>query len=198
MSAIGAGCQVPLDGWLGIADAVVTQGVMSLVCLLNRGATSFEHAAECLHAATNIRLGKETLRKLCVESGQAMQQAISKGELVPEWTAKDCVLPAGEPVAEAVASSVTTPSTAAPAVTTPGVKPTSSARDGIAEALSRIYLGCDGVLVPLITQDMVQNNFPVFPHRESRGHWSFVLIPEGSQTLAGGRAQRHHRAAVRE
>ena len=76
MSAIGAGCQVPLDSWLGVSEGVITRGVLSLVCLLNRGATSFEHAAECLHAATNIRLGKETLRQLCIESGKAMQNPL--------------------------------------------------------------------------------------------------------------------------
>lgn len=134
ISAIGAGCQVPLDSWLGVAEGVITTGVMSLVCLLNRGATSFEHAAECLHAATNIRLGKETLRKLCLESGQAMQQAIAKGELVPEWTAKDCVLP------EAPPEKSLTQKTPPPACNV------------ITKALSRLYLGCDGVLVPLITQ----------------------------------------------
>ncbi len=130
MSAIGAGCQVPLDGWLGIADEVVTQGVMALVCLLNRGATSFDHAADCLHAATNIRLGQETLRKLCLASGKAMQTAIAKGELTPDWTAKECVLP----------------------VATTEMATTSPATTRIADTLSRIYLGCDGVLVPLITQ----------------------------------------------
>lgn len=131
-----------MDSWWGVAEGVITKGVMSLVCLLNRGATSFEHAAECLHAATNIRLGKETLRKLCIESGQAMQQAIAKGELVPDWTAKECVLPVAEPVEEARLNSVTTTSLAA----------TPPACEVIGEALSRLYLGCDGVLVPLITQ----------------------------------------------
>jgi hypothetical protein len=130
MSAVGAGCQVPLDSWLGVAEGVITTGVMSLVCLLNRGATSFEHAAECLHAATNIRLGKETLRQLCIESGQAMQKAIAKGELVPEWTAKECVLPS-------------------PAC---GSEPPLPPLGPLVEMLSRLSLGCDGVLVPLITQ----------------------------------------------
>jgi hypothetical protein len=144
MSAVGAGCQVPLDSWLGVAEGVITTGVMSLVCLLNRGATSFEHAAECLHAATNIRLGKETLRKLCIESGKAMQQAISKGELVPEWTAKECVLP--------VAPTEKKPTEKKPTEKKPTEKKLSPVSDLIADTLSRIYLGCDGVLVPLITQ----------------------------------------------
>lgn len=133
MSAIGAGCQTPLDGWLGIADEVVTQGVMALACLLNRAATSFEHAKECLHAATNIRLGKETLRKLCIASGKAMQQAISKGELTPDWTAKECVVKAP---------------TAATATSTEAVRTETNA----VQELLRVYLGCDGVKVPLITQ----------------------------------------------
>jgi len=132
MSALGAGCQVPLDGWLGIDDKVVTKGVMALICLLNRAATSFEHAAQCLHAATNIRLGKETLRKLCIGSGKAMQQAIAKGELTPDWTAKDCVVE--EPTAAAAST------TGAQAVAT------------AVQKLTRVYLGCDGVKVPLITQ----------------------------------------------
>ena len=93
MSAIGAVCQVPLDSWLGVAEGVIATGVMSLVCLLHRGATSFEQAAECLPAATNIRLGKETLRQLCIESGKAMPQVIAKGELTPDWTAKECLTP---------------------------------------------------------------------------------------------------------
>lgn len=122
MSALGAGCHVPLDGWLGIADEVITPGVMALVCLLNRAATSFEHAADCLHSATNIRVGKEKLRQLCIASGKAMQKAIAKGELQPDWTAKECLV-------EAPSSS--------PALT---------------KHITRIYVGCDGVKVPLITQ----------------------------------------------
>ena len=81
---IWAGCQVRLDAWLGIDAGVVTQGVLALAGLLNRAATSGEHAAECLHSATNIRLGKETLRQLCVASGKAMQKAIAQGELKPD------------------------------------------------------------------------------------------------------------------
>ncbi len=139
MSAIGAGCQVPLDSWLGVAEGVITKGVTSLVCLLNRGATSFEHAAECLHAATNIRLGKETLRQLCIESGQAMQKAIAKGELVPDWTAKECVLPVTATEKKLSEKKLSE-------------KKLSPVSDLIGNTLSRIYLGCDGVLVPLITQ----------------------------------------------
>ena len=185
MSAIGAGCQVPLDAWLGIDAGVVTQGVLALVCLLNRGSTSFEHAAECLHSATNIRLGKETLRQLCVASGKALQKAIAKGELKPDWTAKECVTdrteargtdektapppPSSSPPSSSpnrvarpesskgVASAgrprpspSLRPCHPSPPSSSPSVPPL-PAIDPLANMISRIYVGCDGVLVPLIT-----------------------------------------------
>jgi len=141
MSAFGAGCQVPLDGWLGIADEVITPGVMALVCLLNRAATSFEHAADCLHSATNIRVGKEKLRQLCIASGKAMQKAIAKGELQPDWTAKECL--------------VEVPASAKPSVPVLRIEVASSSKPistAVTKILSRLYVGCDGVKVPLITQ----------------------------------------------
>ena len=146
MSAVGAGCQVPLDAWLGIDAGVVTQGVLALVCVLNRASTSFEHAAECLHSATNIRLGKETLRKLCLASGKAMQKAIAKGELKPDWTAKECVTDRTEArvMDELTAPSPPSSSPSAPVRPVPPIAP-------LANMISRIYVGCDGVLVPLIT-----------------------------------------------
>lgn len=149
MSALGAGCQVPLDGWLGIESEVITPGVMALVCLLNRAATSFEHAAECLHTATNIHVGKEKLRQLCIASGKAMQTAIAKGELQPDWTAKECLVEvpsasSEKPLVDA-SSKESAPRERAPL-------PVPSSSPALTKFFSRIYLGCDGVKVPLITQ----------------------------------------------
>lgn len=110
------GCDVPLDRWLGIAEGLVTKGTVALGCLLNRGATSFEHAAECLRKAAGVRIGKEQLRQLLVAAGQAMQQAIRRGALQPDWTAGDCTV---------------------------------NTERG---TVRRVYLGSDGVKVPLITQ----------------------------------------------
>ncbi len=153
MSAVGAGCQVPLDGWLGIESEVITKGVMALVCLLNRAATSFEHAAECLHVATNIRIGKESLRQLCIASGKAMQKAIAKGELTPDWTAKECLT---DRTQSRCAENLEVPEGVTEGRVTEGPAPAAakpmSGVDPLVKNISRLYVGCDGVLVPLITQ----------------------------------------------
>lgn len=64
-----------------------------------------------------------------------MQQAIAKGELTPDWTARECV--------------TEVPTTAAStAPNTAGARSVAN----VVQKLTRVYLGCDGVKVPLITQ----------------------------------------------
>jgi hypothetical protein len=106
------GSETLADGWLDEAEATISEGVREMACRLNQGSTSFQKTAENLTRAAHLAISKEALRQLIEAEGKAVQRALQRGELEPEWTAEECRTP---------------------------------------EGISRLYLGCDGVKVPLVT-----------------------------------------------
>jgi len=123
------GPETPLDAVLDAAEATVSRGVVEIACRLNQGSISFDHTADMLLRAAHIRSNKETLRQLIEAAGRDALQAMQKADLLPSWSVKDCLAPA-----HAAADSV----------------PTDGGSDS---TVSRLYLGCDGVSVPLVTGD---------------------------------------------
>jgi hypothetical protein len=79
-----------VDQVLDEAERAISEGVRELACRLNRGATSFQQTAENLARAAHLNVSKETLRKLIEEEGRAVLKAQQRGELAPDWEAKDC------------------------------------------------------------------------------------------------------------
>jgi hypothetical protein len=106
------GSQTPVDRILDEAERAISEGVREMACRLNRASTSFQQTAENLARTAHLTVGKETLRQLIEQEGQAVLKRQQRGELTPDWEAADCR--------------------------------TSSEK-------TRVYLGCDGVLVPLVT-----------------------------------------------
>jgi hypothetical protein len=47
---------MPVDAWLGLAEATVSRGLCELCCRRNRGATSFAEAAEHLGRAAQVKI----------------------------------------------------------------------------------------------------------------------------------------------
>lgn len=106
------GSETPIDVLLDQTEQTISEGVREMACLVTQDTTSFQKAAANLQRTAHIQTSKETLRQLVEAEGRAVLKAMQRDELLPDWSAKDCVTD---------------------------------------ESITRIYLGCDGVKVPLVT-----------------------------------------------
>jgi hypothetical protein len=108
------GSETPTDALLDEVEATISEGVREMACRLNQDASSFDRAASNLSRTAHIDVSKETVRQLVEEEGKAVLRQMQRGELVPAWSASDCVTE---------------------------------------QETTRLYIGCDGVKVPLVTDE---------------------------------------------
>ena len=92
----GAGSDVRLDGWLGIADASLSVAARELCCLLAADC-SFARAANKLGKLGHIHVSAPRLREIVEREGQQMLAARRHGVLGANWQAEDCVARPGGP-----------------------------------------------------------------------------------------------------
>lgn len=100
----------------------VTCGVRELMCRVNLGATSFQAAAALLKQMAQVDSSAERLRQVIEREGKAVQRMQQTRPPAPAWTAEDCRVDAED------ANQLLLP-----------FCPT------------RVYTGCDGVMVPRVT-----------------------------------------------
>lgn len=131
-SGQGLGSVTPVDALLDAAEATLTVGVRELACRLNQASHNFDKAAENLARAAQIVLSGEWLRQVVEAEGRAVLKAQQSGAVPLGWTAADCHVPPPP-------GAVPAPPVPRPAPGTP------------AAAATRIYVGSDGVKVPLVT-----------------------------------------------
>jgi hypothetical protein len=137
-SSPATGSLTPVDVLLDATEASVTVAVRELACRLNQAARNFDTTAENLARAAQIRLSGELLRQVVEAEGRAVLKAQQSGTLLIGWTAADCHVPPPEKPAKAAAVAPAVGSSAGPALAPAAVT-------------TRIYLGSDGVQVPLVT-----------------------------------------------
>jgi hypothetical protein len=128
------GSSTPLDAYLDKAEQTMSVGVREIACRLNGDGKNFDKAAGNLARAAQIHTSGETLRVLVENEGKEVLKAQRSGSLPLPWSAADCKV-------ESNTSEASGPTTSGP--TTSG--PTTSG------PTTRIYLGSDGVMVPLVT-----------------------------------------------
>jgi hypothetical protein len=125
----GVGSSTPLDLHLDKTEQTMSVGAREIACRLNGDGKNFDKAAENLARAAQIHTSGETLRVLVENEGRLVLKAQQSGALPLPWSAADCKVERG-------------PSGSTPSGSTPS---------GSANAPTRIYLGSDGVMVPLVT-----------------------------------------------
>lgn len=136
------GSQTPLDRVVDEAERVISEGVREMACRLNRGSTSFKQTAENLARAAHLEASKETLRQLIESEGRRVIEAQRRGQLAPDWEARDCRTESGT---------------------------------------TRVYLGADGVMVPMVTDAEKQKRRDgVKKKRQQRGRKCRPLPPRKS------------------
>jgi hypothetical protein len=151
-SSPGTGSVTPLDALLDVAEARLTVGVREMACRLNQASRNFDKAAENLARTAQIVLSGEALRQVVEAEGQAVLKAQRSGTLVIGWTAADCHVP--PPANTAPPPAANTAPRAAPAAVA---------------ANTRVYLGSDGVKVPLLTDAEKQARRQKVKQKRRRG-----------------------------
>lgn len=163
-SSPATGSVTPVDALLDTTEASVSLAVREMACRVNQAARNFDTAAHTLARTAQIHLSGELLRQVVEAEGRAVLQAQHTGALLLGWTASDCRV--GPPDAVGTAQPPVPNTTAAPAGlpathVAPVGPPTENAAAGPAAenapdvaptpVATRIYLGSDGVKVPLLT-----------------------------------------------
>jgi hypothetical protein len=126
-SAPVVGSVTPLDAWLDAAEDTISLGARELACRLNQGSSNFDKAAANLARAAQVSLSGEFLRQVVEAEGRAVQAAQRAGTLTIGWTAAECRIPSDPPDG------------------------TDRLPEGSSAVTTRVYLGADGVKLPLVT-----------------------------------------------
>jgi len=155
------GSFAPLDDLIDVDHATYTVGVREIACRLNNDGKSFDGTAENLDRSAQIQISGEQLRLLVEAEGVRVRQQQQASLIAPAFDATDCVIP---PQAQAkVAAGVETP---------PSNPTTKSAPK------TRLYIGVDGVMVPVITDDeKIKRRNKVCQKRQQRGRKCRPLPP---------------------
>lgn len=107
-----------------------------MLCRLNQSSSSFAKTAENISRLASIDVSGESVRQIVEHEGRIVSQQFSRGSIDPGWSASDCVIQDDTP-AVAIASSRRLPD---------------RAKEQEKPLRTRVYVGCDGVKVPVVTQ----------------------------------------------
>lgn len=123
------GSVAPADIIVDSDEHTVSVGVREMACRLNNDGNGFDRAAENLLRTAQVKMSGEQLRKIVQAEGRRVLEMQRRDEIPTAFRAADCEVPADE---------------------------SGSQSDGGAQACNavrhtRIYVGCDGVMVPLVT-----------------------------------------------
>ncbi len=127
------GSETLTDHLLDVMEQTISEGVREMACRLNQSASSFVKAAANLYRTAHIKISKDGLRDLVIAEGEKVQRAMQQARISPSWSSADCTVEPHVPQQSA-------------STTTPEVPP-------VAQRVTRMYAGCDGVKVRIITDE---------------------------------------------
>lgn len=132
----GDGSSTPIDALLDEAEKSFTQGVREMLCRLNQSSSSFAKTAQNILRLASIEISGESVRQLVEYEGRIVSSQLTQGSMDVGWSAADCD----------VEDKACTSSSISQAVTS---DPSNHQRKPVR---TRVYIGCDGVKVPVVTQ----------------------------------------------
>ena len=158
-SSQASGSFVPVDQLLDASHESVSIGVLEMLARLNNGHRGFETVASNLLRTAQIKLGAEQIRLLVEAEGRRVLKQQQAGTLLPAFQACDCVIPK-----EALPEADAPPRDLETAL---GRTPT-----------TRIYVGTDGVMVPVITDaEKLKRRKKILVKRQTSGKKCRPLKP---------------------
>lgn len=123
----------PVDDLVDAQHQTFSVGVREMAAGLNNRHRGFDSVSSQLERTAQLKISAEQLRLLIIENGQDVARKQDRGELRPAFQATECQIPA-----DAMAAADAPPRSVAGIL---GHKP-----------VTRIYVGVDGVMVPVITE----------------------------------------------
>lgn len=123
----------PVDDLVDAQHQTYTVGVREMAAGLNGKHRGYESVAEQLARTAQLEVSAEQLRLLITQDGRDVARRQDSGELLPSFQATGCKIPV-----DAMADADAPPRSVAGIL---GQKP-----------ITRIYVGVDGVMVPVITE----------------------------------------------
>jgi hypothetical protein len=132
----GEGSRTPVDTLLDEAEKSFTQGVREMLCRLNQSSASFAKTAQNIMRLASIEVSCESVRQLVEYEGRIVSSQLTQGSIEVGWSSEDCV------VEDNGATSRPTSHAKKPGQSHCQQKP----------LRTRVYIGCDGVKVPVVTQ----------------------------------------------
>jgi hypothetical protein len=123
----GGSC-TPADAWLDEAESTFSEGVREMCCRINQSSSSFAQAADNLTRTAHFQISKETLREIVEAEGKTVQRMFQQAKLLPDFTAADCTTKRHDATGEVLSAEA-------------------------ASEVTRVYEGCDGVKVRIVTDD---------------------------------------------
>ena len=171
------GSIAPVDEVIDPSGAKITHGVVEMASRVNLSASSFRKAAAVLERTAQVELSGEYLRQVVEAVGRCALQAQQSHAIDVAWHAQDCeviddseVFADGEVINDSTphvpevttlempeAPLATMPSDSMPDVldaplpSTPTAPTISTTPLPSTPKKTRVYAGCDGVMVPIIT-----------------------------------------------
>lgn len=150
-SSESTGSFAPVDDLIDAHHESVTIGVREMVARMNNGQRSFEAVASVLQRTAQITLGAEQIRLLVEAEGRRVLKQHEAGTLEPAFQATDCKIPTD-------------------ALPVPDAPPRSLAVALGQQPITRIYVGTDGVMVPVIADsEKVLRRKKVLSKRQKSG-----------------------------
>ncbi len=132
----GEGSSTPIDALLDQAEKSFTQGVREMLCRLNQSSSSFAKTAQNILRLASIEISGESVRQLVEYEGRIVSSQLTRGSINVGWSAMDCH------IEDKAATSSRTSQAETPDQSNCQQKP----------LRTRVYIGCDGVKVPVVTQ----------------------------------------------
>lgn len=132
----GEGSSTPVDALLDEAEKSFTQGVREMLCRLNQSSSSFAKTAQNILRLASIEISGESVRQLVEYEGRIVSSQLTRGSIDIGWSADDCK------VEDQATANSPTSLAETPDQSNCQQKP----------SRTRVYIGCDGVKVPVVTQ----------------------------------------------
>jgi hypothetical protein len=144
------GSIAPVDAIIDRSETTITPGVLEMACRVNLSATSFVRAASALERTAQVKISGERLRQVVEAAGRRVLKSQQDNAIAVTWHAEDCVVPIGEV----------------------------RGKTGENGGKTRVYTGCDGVMVPIITDaEKIKRRAKVKAKRRRRGKKCKPLPP---------------------
>ena len=151
------GSVAPADAILDRDGSTITPGVIEMACRLNLSTTSFIRAGAVLERTAQLKLCGERLRQVIEATGRRVLKAQQNNTIDVAWHAEDCVVRA-EKMKDGESDA--------------------SIKNDENAAKTRVYTGCDGVMVPIITDaEKIKRRDAVKAKRRRRGKKCKPLPP---------------------